>query len=150
MTNKIFKIVAAGFTLLLYLSTIVASDMAALTCSCSEFFTHAEHHNHSSNHEDCSCCHSDHSQCDITFQKDDCKCEHDHSNTVELYTMPRIGDDDSSIKYVVALHCAIGSSDSETRYDADAKSCSYGVYLQPPSRAVYLDSSSLRAPPALV
>lgn len=150
MTNKIFKIVAAGFTLLLYLSTIVASDMAALTCSCSEFLARAEHHIHSSNHEGCSCCHCDCSLNDVVLQKDDCSCDHDHTNDVELYTMPRLGDDDGSLRFVLAMLYAIDCSDSDARCDADAKSISYGAYLLPPLRAAYLGSSSLRAPPALV
>lgn len=150
MTNKIFKIFAAFLTLILYLSTILASDMAALTCSCSEFLAHMEHHSHCSNHEECSCCHCDCNLSDVLLQNDGCCCEHDHSNNVELYTMPRIGDDDGSTRYVLALFDAVDHYDSDARCDLEAKSCSYGDYLLPPLQAAYSGSFSLRAPPALV
>ena len=154
MTNKLFKIVAASFSLLLYLSTIVASDMAILTCGCTESLARAEQHSHCSDHDGC-CCHSDHDLCeygfnDVALSSDDCSCQHDHTNKVELYTLPRIADDESSLRSVFAFVAVLCGYLDAFDCGSLAKTYRYGVYLLPPLSAASLGSQSLRAPPALV
>jgi hypothetical protein len=154
MTNKVFKIVAASFSLLLYLSTMVASDIAILTCGCTEPIAHLEQHNHCSDHEGC-CCHSDYDSCEydfnaVTLESDNCSCQHDHTNKVELYTSPRLADDDSSLRLSVLFVALLGDASRAEGCKAQAKTYHYGDYLLPPLSAAALGSLSLRAPPALV
>ena len=169
MTDRIFKIVAASITLLLYLSTMVASDVVALTCHCMVYHngenqiahTHSLHHaaccsNHFSHHhlecDDYDCCDSksEHNAISISLQSDDCNCGHDHSNNIELYTQPRSADDETELRYVAAA-VVINDIGSCLKKSHDSKnSDAYGVYLLPPLSAAYSSSSSLRAPPSLV
>ena len=154
MTNKVFKIVAASFSLLLYLSTMVASDMAILTCGCTEAIARVEKHSHCSDHDGC-CSHSDHFLCeygfnDVALSSDDCSCQHDHTNKVQLYTLPRIADDDSSVRSLLAFVAVLCGYSETGASDSIAKTYRYGVYLLPPLLAAALGSLSLRAPPALV
>ena len=157
MNNRIFKILAACFTLLLYLSTMVASDVVALTCHCLNFHsennhiehTHSHHHAH---HGECGdCCHRDLEPVApyISLQESDCGCEHDHSTNIDLYIQPRIADDETLMRYVAAVVVNDMTSCAE-KCEALVKSDSYGVYLLPPLSAAHRGSSSLRAPPSLV
>lgn len=161
MKSRIFKIAAACFTLLLYLSTMVASDVVALTCHC---LTHhcAENHTHTT-HSSCSCCSHSHfvdldcrgaeSECNspaiLSHLSDSC-CEHDHSNHIALYTYPRSGEDELSLHYIEVVAVVNDIITCVKQCDALHKSNSYGVYLLPPLSAAYSSSFSLRAPPALV
>ena len=158
MNNRIFKILAACFTLLLYLSTMVASDVVALTCHCLTFHsednhiehTHSLHHAH--HHSECGdCCHSDMQSIapSISLQESDCGCAHDHSTNIELYIQPRIADDETQLRYAAAVVVNDMTSCAEN-CEALVKSDSYGVYLLPPLSAAHRGSSSLRAPPSLV
>lgn len=171
MANKIFKLVAASFTLLLYLSTMVASDVVALTCHCLVYHqdgcqiahSHSSgkiyHHHHTAcgEHSECGDCtdcdsHDEYNRdfCKISLQGSNCGCDHNHSTEVELYTQPRIGDDDELLRYAMAVVAVTNMDPSAGRCELQVNSFSYGVYLLPPLSAAYLSSSSLRAPPVLV
>ena len=168
MTSKMFKIVAACSMLFLYLSTMVASNVVALTCHtlnccCGHSKITAAHSSDCSCHcaEGVDCCHgSEAGDCDhnslidnssyAILQDCGCSCEHDHSNHIELYTQPRSGDDESSSRNGVVFITLCNISSCSEKCEALEKSCSYGVYLLPPLSAAFSSSSSLRAPPALV
>ena len=153
MTRKVFRMVSALTMLLLYVSVLAASDIVALTCECRHHkadvhtaFDHVhacdhQHHNHSCLSLDCDAEHG------VTIADKTC-CNHNHSNSIALYTQPRMTDDDHMERQAVLLAVVTDVLNFVQAEQVAVRGYEYSQYLLPPLAAGHTSGCSLRAPPA--
>lgn len=137
---------ASAVMLLLYISMLAVGSVISLTCEC-------EHHHHADIHTSFAhvhqCTHSCHEECAGVQITDHHCCNHDHSNQVELYTQPRITDDETIMRHSMVLAFVA----QELLYgvvDEVILNNEYRQLILPLLADGYVRCSSLRAPPALV
>ena len=153
MTRKVFRTVSAFMMLLLYVSVLAASDVVALTCECRHHkadvhtaFAHihvCEHHHHSCSAHDC-----DESQ-GVMLADKTC-CNHNHSNSIVLYTQPRTADDDHMERQMVLMAVITDVLNFVEAQQMDVISSEYDQYILPLLSAGHSAGLSLRAPPVFV
>lgn len=149
-----YRVVLACVTLLLYLVTMVAGDVALLTCNCSAHRV-ADGHNHCAVdhiHASCSNCQScaDESfDANVMLSSNDCKCNHSHSDKIVLYIQPRVDNQDAMMRMLASV-----AMSSFAGYCLESPALEglpdYNRYLLPPLRAAHSSGLSLRAPPTLI
>ena len=152
MRRGVFRVVSAFTMLLLYVSVLVASDVIALTCECRHH--KADVHtafNHVHACDTVHACDSHHceEEHDAVIADKSC-CNHNHSNSIVLYTQPRTIDDDHSLRQSILLAVV---TDVHSFAPADQRVVSTGEYSQyilPPLSAGHISGSQLRAPPVFV
>ena len=154
MTRKVFRMVSALTMLLLYVSVLAASDIVALTCECRHHkadvhtaFDHVhacdhQHHHHSCPSHDCDAE-------GVTIADKTC-CNHNHSNSIALYTQPRMTDDDHMERQAVLLAVVTDVLDFVEAEQTAVHGHEYSLYLLPLLSAGHAGGSALRAPPVLV
>lgn len=151
MANKVFRMFAAFTTLLLYVTVLTASEVVAFTCECRHH--KADVHTAFDHVHTCDCddCHDHEAESHHDLQISDHKCcNHDHSNSIALYTQPRSTDDDHAERQSVLLAVVtdvLNFSCAEELQQGDAE---YGVYLLPPIASGHALAGALRAPPQVV
>lgn len=149
--RKLFKMASALMLLVLYISTMLASDVVALTCGCChhEADVHtAFPHVHKCSSVECECHNHSHShECEAPVLKEHHSCNHDHSTEVELYTQPRV--DDNSLRQIILL-AAMTDTSVEIVAAENSVSFLYREFYLPALSAGYGGGQSLRAPPAIV
>ena len=140
------KIFATMTMLLLYISMLAVNSIVSLACEC-------DHHHHADVHTSFnhvhSCSHDCHEACTETRYTDNHCCSHDHSNRVELYTQPRITDDETTLRHSAVLAIVV----QELLYgehDVAIQTNDYRQLILPLLADGYVQCSSLRAPPSLV
>lgn len=149
--RKLFKVASALMLLVLYISTMLASDVVALTCGCCHH--EADVHTAFPHVHKCSsatCSHHDHShshECTAPALKEHHACNHDHSTEVELYTQPRV--DDNSLRETILLAAMMDAAIEIVAPD-DVENFLYREFSLPALSAGYGGGQSLRAPPAMV
>lgn len=147
----IFRAALAFLLLVLYISTMVASDVVALTCGC----CHDEADVHTAFRHIHKCCSGDcenHSHncandCNTFVLKEHHNCHHNHSTEVKLYTHPRI--DDTLLRQTILLAVLMDTAVDIEPSD-NSLSFEYQEYSLPSLSAGYRGVSSLRAPPAVI
>lgn len=152
MRREWFRLLSAFTMLLLYVSVLVAGDVIALTCECShhkaDVHTAFNHVHACDTHHDCASHHCDEEQGAIIADKS-C-CNHNHSNSIALYTQPRTIDNDHSLRQSMLLAVVTDVLDFAQAEQVDVVGHEYCQYLLPPLSAGHVSGSSLRAPPAFV
>lgn len=150
MANNIFRMFAAFTTLLLYVSVLTASDLVALTCEC--------HHHKADVHTafdhvhncDCHDCHDGvESHDNMQFTDHKC-CNHDHSNSIALYTQPRSADDDHTERQSVLLAVVTDVLDFNCAEEHRLIGHEYAAYVLPPLASGHAMAGALRAPPQVI
>lgn len=145
----IFRAALAFVLLVLYISTMVAGDVMALTCGCchDEADVHtAFRHVHRCVESGCGC--DNHTaQCASPILKAHHECHHNHSTEVELYTHPRI--DDSLLRQTILLAVLMDTS-VEIESSENSLSFEYQEYSLPALSAGHIGALSQRAPPAVI
>lgn len=149
--RKLFRVSSAMILLMLYISTMLASDVMALTCGCCDHeadvhtaFRHV--HKCTSSH----CAEHDHShfhECSAPVIKEHHSCNHDHSTEVKLYTQPRV--EDGTLRETILLAAMMDTS-VEIVAPTNTSSFVYQEFSLPALSAGYGGGESLRAPPAMV
>lgn len=141
--------------LLLYVSVLAASNVVALTCECRHHkadvhtaFDHIhvcnhQHHDHSCPSHDCDAEHDE-------MIADKTCCNHNHSNTIALYTQPRMADDDHMERQTVLLAVVTDVLNFVEAEQTAVHGHEYSQYLLPPLSAGHAGGNALRAPPVLV
>lgn len=141
--------------LLLYVSVLAASNVVALTCECRHHkadvhtaFDHVhvcdhQHHDHSCTSHDCD------AEGGVAFTDKTC-CNHNHSNSIALYTQPRMADDDHVVRQAVLMAVVTDVLNFVEAEQTAAPGYEYSRYLLPPLSAGHAGGSALRAPPAFV
>ena len=154
MSRKLFRMVSALTMLLLYVSVLAVNDLVALTCECRHHkadvhtaFDHVhvcdhQHHDHSCTSHDCDAE-------GVTIADKTC-CNHNHSNTIALYTQPRMADDDQMERQAVLLAVVTDVLNFVEAEQTAVHGHEYSLYLLPPLSAGHAGGSALRAPPVLV
>lgn len=154
MKRQLFRMVSALTMLLLYVSVLAVNDVVALTCECRHHkadvhtaFDHVhvcdhQHHDHSCSSHDCDAE-------GVTIADKTC-CNHNHSNTIALYTQPRMADDDHMERQAVLLAVVTDVLNFVEAEQTAVHGHEYSLYLLPPLSAGHAGRSALRAPPVLV
>lgn len=94
MRRQVYRFFATLVMMLLYLSVTVGADFVSLTCRC-ECNHSADVHTAFAHTHSCLCeedCHNTHDNClgcQSSLRADRCKCMHNHSTEIKLYTQPR-------------------------------------------------------------
>lgn len=160
MAGKNFRLFASALMLILYTSVLAVSGAVALTCDCEHHHDadvhtafahiHSCHHSHNScegdcNHHHCFACESGSEQ----IISHHC-CNHNHSNSIELYTQPRSTDSDTSERESILLAVVTDVLDFIEAEQQPAFTSEYGEYLLSSLSAGYCSGGALRAPPQLV
>ena len=103
MANKVFRMFAAMTMLLLYVSVLAAGDVVALTCECRHH--KADVHTDFAHVHACDddCHHGEGESHDAVQLTDHRCCNHNHSNSIALYTQPRSADDDQQERQSVLM-----------------------------------------------
>lgn len=151
MANKVFRTIAAFTTLLLYVTVLAASDVVALTCECRHH--KADVHTAFTHVHACDCNDSHHceqeSHSDSLLADHRC-CNHNHSNSITLYTQPRSADDDHQERQSVLMAVVTDVLDFTLAKEQPLSDNQYEVFLLPPLASGHAFSGVLRAPPQLV
>ena len=152
MRREVFRFVSALTMLLLYVSVLVAVDVVALTCECrhhkADVHTAFNHVHECDTHNDCTSYHCDEEQGVMVADKS-C-CNHNHSNSIALYTQPRSVDDDHTLRQSLLLAVVTDVLNFVEAEQTSVVGCEYCQYLMPPLSAGHISGSSLRAPPVFV
>lgn len=155
MRRQVYRFFATLVMMLLYLSVTVASDVVSLTCRCKCNHSADVHtafaHTHSCDCDnECSDIHENCQGCQPKISDDGCKCQHNHSTEIKLYTQTRNAADDD-ISRSLMLWAVVAYTFADVEIDAVATGVtSYNRYLLPPLLGAHNCGDSLRAPPALV
>lgn len=134
----------ASLMLVVYVSVAFATDLISITCSC-EHHHGADHHTAFLHVHECEV--HDHECCGVSLSDSDC-CGHDHSTELELYTQPRVDDDQQGRLY--QLLAVVTDSYLYCEDSSESGSYNYGEYLLPQISQVLGAGKPLRAPPVLV
>ena len=155
MRRQVYRFCTTLVMMLLYLSVTVGADVVSLTCRCKCNHSADVHtafaHTHSCHCEDESCGAHDNCQgCQPTVSADKCKCLHNHSTEIKLYTQPRSVDEDSLLRSLT-LWAVVAYAFADVEFDATVTGdTSFNKYLLPPLLGAHKCGDSLRAPPVLV
>lgn len=150
MANKVFRMFAAMTMLLLYVSVLAAGDVVALTCECRHH--KADVHTDFAHVHTCDedCHHGKGESHDVVQLTDHSCCNHNHSNSIALYTQPRSADDDQQERQSVPMAVVTDVLDFTQAEIAPAITTQYEPLLLPPLASGYARAGALRAPPQLV
>ncbi|MBQ4540704.1 MAG: hypothetical protein IJA37_05950 [Alistipes sp.] len=150
MANKVFRMFAAMTMLLLYVSVLAAGDVVALTCECRHH--KADVHTDFAHVHTCDedCHHGKGESHDMMQLTDHSCCNHNHSNSIALYTQPRSADDDQQERQSVLMAVVTDVLDFTQAEIAPAITTQYEPLLLPPLASGYARAGALRAPPQLV
>ena len=155
MRRRVYRFFATLVMMLLYLSVTVGADAVSLTCRC-ECSHSADAHSAFAHTHSCDCdkdCHETHDNCQgcqPSLCADKCKCLHNHSTEIKLYTQPRSVDEDALSRSLV-LWAVVAYAFADVEFDATVTGVSlYNKYLLPPLLGAHKCGDSLRAPPVLV
>lgn len=150
MANKVFRMFAAMTMLLLYVSVLAAGDVVALTCECRHH--KADVHTDFAHVHACDddCHHGEGESHDAVQFTDHRCCNHNHSNSIALYTQPRSADDDQQERQSVLMAVVTDVLDFTQAEIAPAITTQYEPLLLPPLASGYAHAGALRAPPQLV
>jgi hypothetical protein len=150
MANKVFRMFAAMTMLLLYVSVLAAGDVVALTCECRHH--KADVHTDFAHVHACDddCHHGEGESHDAVQLTDHRCCNHNHSNSIALYTQPRNADDDQQERQSVLMAVVTDVLDFTQAEIAPAITTQYEPLLLPPLASGYAHAGALRAPPQLV
>ena len=141
---------AAMTMLLLYVSVLAAGDVVALTCECRHH--KADVHTDFAHVHTCDkdCHHGKGESHDMVQLTDHSCCNHNHSNSIALYTQPRSADDDQQERQSVLMAVVTDVLDFTQAEIAPAITTQYEPLLLPPLASGYARAGALRAPPQLV
>lgn len=136
--------------LLLYVSVLAAGDVVALTCECRHH--KADVHTDFAHVHTCDkdCHHGKGESHDMVQLTDHSCCNHNHSNSIALYTQPRSADDDQQERQSVLMAVVTDVLDFTQAEIAPAITTQYEPLLLPPLASGYARAGALRAPPQLV
>lgn len=136
--------------LLLYVSVLAAGDVVALTCECRHH--KADVHTDFAHVHTCDedCHHGKGESHDMLQLTDHSCCNHNHSNSIALYTQPRSADDDQQERQSVLMAVVTDVLDFTQAEIAPAITTQYEPLLLPPLASGYARVGALRAPPQLV
>lgn len=136
--------------LLLYVSVLAAGDVVALTCECRHH--KADVHTDFAHVHTCDedCHHGKGESHDMVQLTDHRCCNHNHSNSIALYTQPRSADDDQQVRQSVLMAVVTDVLDFTQAEIAPAITTQYEPLLLPPLASGYARAGALRAPPQLV
>lgn len=136
--------------LLLYVSVLAAGDVVALTCECRHHKAdvHTDFAHVHSCDEDCH--HGKDESHDMVQLTDHSCCNHNHSNSIALYTQPRSADNDQQERQSVLMAVVTDVLDFTQAEIAPAITTQYEPLLLPPLASGYARAGALRAPPQLV
>lgn len=136
--------------LLLYVSVLAAGDVVALTCECRHH--KADVHTDFAHVHTCDedCHHGKGESHDMLQLTDHSCCNHNHSNSIALYTQPRSADDDQQERQSVLMAVVTDVLDFTQAEIAPAITTQYEPLLLPPLASGYARARALRAPPQLV
>lgn len=136
--------------LLLYVSVLAAGDVVALTCECRHH--KADVHTDFAHVHICDgdCHHGKGESHDVVQLTDHSCCNHNHSNSIALYTQPRSADDDQQERQSVLMAVVTDVLDFTQAEIAPAITTQYEPLLLPPLASGYARAGALRAPPQLV
>lgn len=150
MANKVFRMFAAMTMMLLYVSVLAAGDVVALTCECRHH--KADVHTDFAHVHTCDedCHHGKGESHDMVQLTDHSCCNHNHSNSIALYTQPRSADDDQQERQSVLMAVVTDVLDFTQAEIAPAITTQYEPLLLPPLASGYARAGALRAPPQLV
>lgn len=150
MANKVFRMFAAMTMLLLYVSVLAAGDVVALTCECRHH--KADVHTDFAHVHTCDedCHHGKGESHDVVQLTDHSCCNHNHSNSIALYTQPRSADNDQQERQSVLIAVVTDVLDFTQAEIAPAITTQYEPLLLPPLASGYARAGALRAPPQLV
>ena len=150
MANKVFRMFAAMTMLLLYVSVLAAGDVVALTCECRHH--KADVHTDFAHVHTCDedCHHGKGESHDMVQLTDHRCCNHNHSNSIALYTQPRSADDDQQERQSVLMAVVTDVLDFTQAEIAPAITTQYEPLLLLPLASGYARAGALRAPPQLV
>ena len=150
MANKVFRMFAAMTMLLLYVSVLAAGDVVAPTCECRHHKAdvHTDFAHVHACDDDCHHC-EEHSHGVAQLTDHRC-CNHNHSNSIALYTQPRSADDDQQERQSVLMAVVTDVLDFTQAEIAPAITTQYEPLLLPPRASGYAHAGALRAPPQLV
>lgn len=155
MRRRVYRFFATLVMMLLYLSVTVGADAVSLTCRC-ECSHSADAHSAFAHTHSCDCdkdCYETHDNCQgcqPSLCADKCKCLHNHSTEIKLYTQPRSVDEDALSRSLV-LWAVAAYAFADVEFDATVTGdTSFNKYLLPPLLGAHKCGDSLRAPPVLV
>ena len=155
MRRQVYRFFATLVMILLYLSVTVGADFVSLTCRC-ECNHSADVHTAFAHTHTCLCeedCHNTHDNClgcQSSLCADRCKCLHNHSTEIKLYTQPR-GVDEDALSRSLVLWAVVACAFADVEFDATVTGVSsYNKYLLPPLLGAHKSGDGLRAPPVLV
>lgn len=155
MHRQVYRFCATLVMMLLYLSVTVAADVVSLTCRCKCNHS-ADVHTAFAHTHSCDCdkeCRNVHDNCHVchtTIDGNGCKCQHNHSTEIKLYTQIRNAADDDILRSLM-LWAVVAYTFAGVEIDAVATGVkSYNRYLLPPLLGAHIRGVGLRAPPVLV
>lgn len=156
--RRLFQVASAMMLLVLYISTMLAGDVVALTCGCRHH--EADVHTSFRHVHKCSsgCCHHhdvvvEHEcsestlpgEAGVVLTERNC-CNHDHSTEVKLYVQPRT--DDGQVRQTILLAVLMDNSVTISPVE-NLLSSEYQEFRLPALSLGYGGGLSLRAPPVI-